>query len=633
MQKRPYAVCDTECYWNYWSIGFRDYHDPSLRWKYYFMPGQTLDVEPISQLLRHYTIITFNGGNYDDPMITLALHGATNKQLKEANDLIIVGGMKPWVFYDHYRISRPVWMDSIDISEVAPGVKISLKVYSGRTNSAFMQDLPLDYTKPIDPSQIPLMLSYQDNDVDNTADLATKIWNRIELREQMNEMYSQYRVDLRSKSDAQIAETLIKAMLDYRDGKPFWPHHTEFHYQPLAFLQFQTPQLQRAYETILSSPFLTSDKEQTTDEVDENGNKIKTGIIIPKAIKDIRLIIGGTAYKFGYGGLHSQEHSVSHHAIEGVCTLSDHDVTSYYPRIMLNQGLYPKQLGPGFVQVFNHFVEGRIDAKQRHKHYAKEKAAGVQGYDWDHWIKHYYTFDEGGKIIINGTFGKLGSKYSILFAPDLMVQVTITGQLSLLLLIEMLELNGISVVSANTDGIVVKCPVALEWLRDQVMDHWMKQTNFNLEASKYKALYSRDVNNYIAIGLDGKAKTKGVFAEAGVKKSPANTVCVDAVIAYLTEGVPVEQTIYACRDITRFLTVRQVNGGAQKNGEVLGKAVRWYYGTNETGVIQAVKNGNRVPKSEGAVPLMRLPQVFPADVDYQWYVREATAMLTEIAAL
>jgi DNA polymerase elongation subunit (family B) len=63
---------------------------------------------------------------------------------------------------------------------------------------------------------------------------------------------------------------------------------------------------------------------------------------------------------------------------------------------------------------------------------------------------------EGLKITINGSFGKLGSVWSILFAPDLLIQTTITGQLALLMLIHRLERKGIPVVSGNTDGIIIK---------------------------------------------------------------------------------------------------------------------------------------------------------------------------------
>ncbi|MEG7688959.1 hypothetical protein U2044_15310, partial [Listeria monocytogenes] len=68
------------------------------------------------------------------------------------------------------------------------------------------------------------------------------------------------------------------------------------------------------------------------------------------------------------------------------------------------------------------------------------------------------TMDGGGKIMINGTFGKTGSQYSVLFAPTMLIQTTITGQLSILMLIEWHEHYGIPVISANTDGIVINCP-------------------------------------------------------------------------------------------------------------------------------------------------------------------------------
>ncbi|KKS65278.1 MAG: hypothetical protein UV34_C0020G0001, partial [Parcubacteria group bacterium GW2011_GWB1_42_6] len=45
-----------------------------------------------------------------------------------------------------------------------------------------------------------------------------------------------------------------------------------------------------------------------------------------------------------------------------------------------------------------------------------------------------------------------------------MIQVTITGQLALLMLIERLELCGVPVISANTDGLVVECPRDRRWL-------------------------------------------------------------------------------------------------------------------------------------------------------------------------
>ena len=44
-----------------------------------------------------------------------------------------------------------------------------------------------------------------------------------------------------------------------------------------------------------------------------------------------------------------------------------------------------------------------------------------------------------------------------LYSPDLLINTTITGQLTLLMLIEMITLSGGKVKSANTDGIVILC--------------------------------------------------------------------------------------------------------------------------------------------------------------------------------
>jgi len=67
-----------------------------------------------------------------------------------------------------------------------------------------------------------------------------------------------------------------------------------------------------------------------------------------------------------------------------------------------------------------------------------------------------------------------------------------------------------------------------------------------------------------------------------------------------------------------------------KENQYLGKAVRWYYATNITGAIVYAKSGNQVPRSEGAKPCMDLPDEFPTDIDYDWYIREANDMLKDV---
>jgi hypothetical protein len=246
------------------------------------------------------------------------------------------------------------------------------------------------------------------------------------------------------------------------------------------------------------------------------------------------------------------------------------------------------------------------------------------------------------KIVINGTFGKLGNKYSKFYSPKLLTQVTMTGQLSLLMLIEMIELAGIPVISANTDGIVMKCPVEMYNKLNEVVIVWEEKTGFVTEETQYSGLYSRDVNNYIAckISEEGKPsigiKTKGVYSPVGsalnspLSKNPESYICSYAVQQFLQNDIPVEETIENCKDITKFVNVRTVKGGGEKDGVYLGKAIRWYYAKEETGTINYAISGNKVPKSEGAKPLMILPEQIPSDLDLCRYINDANDILYDI---
>lgn len=246
---------------------------------------------------------------------------------------------------------------------------------------------------------------------------------------------------------------------------------------------------------------------------------------------------------------------------------------------------------------------------------------------------------EAKKLNLNGSFGKFGSAYSVLYSPDLMIQTTITGQLAILMLIERLELAGFHVISANTDGFITRVQRSRREEYNVILMDWEFDTLLELEKTFLKGLYSRDVNNFIAIGMDGKVKTKGAFAPAGpglrgadgMKKNPNCEITIDAVVAFLKTGKPLEQTIRECRDIRKFVTIRTVRGGAlDQNGEYLGKAIRWAYGTEHKAGLSYKLTGNAVPKSDGAMALMTLPDEFPDGIDFKWYVREATAILEDI---
>ena len=628
------VVLDVECYQNYFMVGVRNIETGRVR-AFERFNDVLFDWQDLARIVGNCRLVTFNGNNYDLPMVFLALSGASNAMLKKASDQIILRNLKSWQFEKQYGLRYPK-INHIDLIEVAPG-QASLKIYGGRVHTALMQDLPIEPDAFIGDVEREQLVKYNANDLNATVDLYNKLLPQIELREKMSDEYG---IDLRSKSDAQIAEAVLKLKIEELTGvkpvRPEVPAGTKFRYQVPEFISYRTQPLREVLNMVRRSDFVVSDTG---------------GIEMPDELANAKVAIGNSVYRMGIGGLHSSEETVCHLA-DDETVIKDVDATSFYPSIILNQGLYPKHLGRAFLKVYKEIVDRRISAK-----HSGDKVTA-----------------DSLKITINGSFGKLGSKWSTLYSPDLMIQVTITGQLALLMLIEAIEAAGIQVVSGNTDGIVIKCPKSMIDRLNEIIQWWEKTTGFETEETQYRAVYSRDVNNYVALKPDGKVKLKGAYAEPGLQKNPANQICVEAVVAYLKSGTPVEETILNCDDVTKFVTVRSVTGGALKvesfvevddwvlvedrgtkdnvwqsathpdqtvvrksrpspvvvteHTTYLGKAIRWIYDGNN-GVIVYKKNGNKVPRSEGAMPLMNLPDEFP-DVDYHWYIREAYGILRDI---
>lgn len=617
------STCDVECYRDYFLIKMRDTGTGNIL-DFEMWPGRALDLVALRMALALREVYGFNFHGYDKPMISAALAGADCATLKSYSDAIIVGRMKSWEFYRQFDIPEADF-DSVDLMEVAPGVRIGLKMYAARMHSQTIQDLPIDPAASIAPHQRPILNQYCGNDLAVTQDMEALLRKRLDLRVNIGQRYG---IDVRSKSDAQIAESVIKAQLPFNPRKHTVPHGHQFYYQPPEWVGFITEQMREVFRLVCTTPFIVNDVDQLKRAPGEkvydlDGKEVKTGLQIPAEIKGLDIRMGSSIYRMGIGGLHSQEacralFSTSEHE------LSDHDVASYYPSLILLAGMYPPAIGEAFLDIYRKVYEERLDAKTKAQ--TCETAAG---------IKHWKTIADSLKITLNGAFGKLGSKYSILFAPELLIQTTITGQLALLMLIEAMESRGISVVSANTDGIILQTPRDKLELRDAIVQWWEKRTGLETEANVYKAVFNRSVNDYVAFTAKGKVKRKGTtFATPGLleNKHPDREICADAVVAYLSHGTPVHETIRACTDIRKFVRVRQVAGGGvwTRSGEYLGKAVRWYWGKDKSAFIASATNGNKVASSDGAVPVMTLIDHVPDDLDHEYYVEECRNILREI---
>lgn len=600
---RRVAIMDTECYPNYWSIGFKA-TDSGRVVVLERTNDMALDRVKLRKLLETFQIISFNGINYDIPMITLAMTGATCAQLKKASDMIIQSRLQPWQFYDHFGLARLSYVDHIDLFDVSPGAptKPSLKLYAGRLYSRKMQDLPFEHDMVLTDEQLDVLRSYHGNDLDVTHDMYNELQAQLKLRVFMS---NQYGIDLRSKSDAQIAEAVIKSEVERITGEKVYKPEIRkgfFRYTAPSFIRYRTQQMRDVLKIVTDAKFVVSD----------NGV-----VLMPDEIRALDVKIGSSVYNIGLGGLHSNESSTAHKSDDDY-VLIDRDAASFYPNIILRAGMYPSSMGPAFLQVYRSIVARRLACKRAGK---ADDAESL-------------------KIVVNGGFGKTGSPYSVLYAPKMMIHTTVTGQLALLMLIEAVELCGFQVVSANTDGFVTKVKRSEIDTFEALVWDWETSTGFETEETRYRSLHSRDVNNYCGITEDGKVKLKGAYAPAGrglkgaagLKKNPQMEVAIDAAVRYLRDGTPVEDTIHDCRDVRKFIVIRTVKGGAMKDGELVGKAIRWYYSTQTTTGIHYRGSGTAVPKSIGAMPLMELSDELPADIDYAYYIREAYAILQDVGA-
>ena len=380
------------------------------------------------------------------------------------------------------------------------------------------------------------------------------------------------------------------------------PGSYKFQYTAPSYIAFKSEELQRLVTTISALTFKGKIGEKNYKEG------------VPDKIQ-----INGSTYSFGAGGLHSTESKRALVAKDDEM-LIDIDVTGNYPKMIINNKWAPCHLnGEKFINVFSQFYEDRIIAKR----------------SGDIDKSNIY------KIVLNSIYGKFGDMHSFLYSPKCMLHTTFTGQLSLLMLIEMLEEHGLSVVSANTDGIVVRVKNAEYELFKEVCDNWQEISNLNLEETKYKALYNESVNSYIALKEDESLKRKGSFVEADLAHNPTIKVCMDAVISYLFEGKPIEDTVLNYdTDPKNFLMVSKVVSGGYWKGKYLGKTVRWYWSTEGEPIyrkldkVELKKDGTpkkdpKVNDSDYAFPIMDL-SVGLLNINYDRYISEAYEMLKNI---
>lgn len=380
------------------------------------------------------------------------------------------------------------------------------------------------------------MADYNDNDVYIVAELIRMNQEEVLLRYRISE---EYKVDVFSASRSTIADKVIVKL---------YSKYTGLH--PKVFIDTKTIRRKIVVSEILSDKIAFS-----TPELNDILSDIRSLTLRgEKGEFDREFTFMGTSYTIATGGLHSNEIPAVY-VEDSDNIIVDRDVASYYPNMIRSLKVCQKHLIP---KAWFRIADTIVDERLEHKHLAKDKSLDNMERD-----KHA-TAAACLKIVANaGIFGKMGSEKSFLCDKKAMYQVTINGQLFLLMLIEKLELAGIHVISANTDGIVTIVPRELEQTADDICHWWEKHLGLELEFTYYTKYVTEGVNSYLTVKRGGSSKFKGrmnpkMFLE-DLSKGYNSPIVAKCVTEYFINGTPVMETLRNAKSILDFCRTQNVN--------------------------------------------------------------------------
>lgn len=493
--------------------------------------------------------------------------------------------------------------DSLDLFKIMhfDRLGVSLKQVGINLKHEIVQDLPYPYDYMISTKEeVQVVLDYNKNDVDITKKLYYNIQPQIKLREEIGQLYG---VNVMNASDSKMGNIILEHYYQEEgiDIKSVRDLRTKRDSVALidcvpSVISFTTPELNSFFEKIKKITVFSYDKFKFEEVV-----KFK-----------------GTSYSIGSGGIHSMESACRFDKTEEKKIMSC-DIASMYPNCIIINNIYPEHLGENFVKVLKILTAERVAAKKTNK-----------------------TKADGLKISINGLYGKLNSDTYWLEDAQSLLKVTISGQLYILMLIEMLELEGIHCISANTDGIECEVPIEKEKTYYDICKKWESRTGFELEFTEYKSYIKRDVNNYIAIDVKGKVKTKGAFIpDIDLKKGYKHPIVAKAVYEYFVNNTPPEVTINNCNEVLDFcisqksakefkMQLKTLSGVKE-----LQRTNRFYISNFGGHLVKKHKDGRAIGLFVGKMVqlLNEYDKNKPFDeylVNKDWYIKEAKSMIEEI---
>lgn len=502
---------------------------------------------------------------------------------------------------------------------------VSLKRLEFEMDLENIEEMPIHHTKTnMTKEEVELTIDYCFNDVDATYEFYKvtlgetehplyKGNNQIELRKDIE---AEFGIPCMNYSDSKIGDEIIKKFYCQEKGiqykelprKGYFRKNINLKNCIAKYVVFETPEL---------SDFLKRIKKTTLGLQDDFKEELH---------------FYGNVYSFMKGGLHTENSPKVFEADEEY-EIIDWDVSSYYPAIIINNGQFPAHLGKEFLRGYKQMFDKRLELKPLAK--KDKKIKGIVG---------------ALKLAVNSVYGKSSDMQSWIFDRQLTMFTTITGELSLMMLIEQYELNGIQVISANTDGVTIKIKKELIPLMHKLNDWWCNLTQYELERTDYSKIIFSTVNDYLAIKTDGEIKKKGDFlTDFELHKNKSARVVPIALEQYFVHNIPVEHTIRNHKNLYDFC-IRQkatrsfhYEGTNRSTGEVTiyNKLIR-YFVSNIGEKIFKVKNPecqtraaaiSQVEAGEWVCEVCNfLPKNSAVDnVNYDYYIEKANRIVTKIA--
>ena len=602
-------VYDIEVFPNFFSVAIKNTESGNKR-NFQICQWQN-DLATIVELFLNKNIywIGYNNLHYDDPIINfLIINYSTlkyksiweiNSAIKQLSDEIVNSkdnNFSSWSKYKYAHIFQSLDLLAMRFSQK---LRVSLKEMQVTMQYKNVEEFAGDFERPILQDDIPLIVSYNYNDVDSTEELLKRSIKDIELRLGIE---NEFGINALNKDGVNLGMEIIKTKylqatgFDWKEIRDLRSPCERVCFGDIIFpfIEFKTPVLQN----------LLSDLKALC--VDPNDNTFER-----------TFILGGVKHTFGMGGIHSVNSPEIFEPSENEI-LGDFDVNSMYPSIVCSQRLYPKHLGPIFVDVYNQIRLDRLEAK---KNGDKLK-------------------NETYKLALNGLTGNLQSPYSWVYDPEMVLKIRINGQLMLLMLAASFSELGCRIVQSNTDGTFILYDKSLQDAVLNACTEWEQKTGLTLEADYFERFYQYAINDYLGVKKgwsethDPKLiKTKGLFIDTiSLGKGMAPMIVPEAINKYFVEKIDPEVTLKSCDDILKFCTYQKVAKDffVEYNDKPVRHINRYYMSTNGARLIKyKLENGQKIRPTnlcaDSGVTLYNTFDDLPINkrhINYYYYLKE-----------